>query len=231
MKYALITGASSKIGQQIALKLSNEFHIYVHYNKRKEMVERLPNTSMVQADLSAPDGVRQLLEQIHHPIDIIIHNSGNSFYGLMTDMTDADVEKMIQLNVTSPFLLTKKLLSAMIAKKSGSIVVISSIWGSVGASCEVLYSMVKGGQNTFVKALAKELAPCNIRVNAIAAGAVDSGMMDVFTEEERKNVCEEIPLGRLAKPEEIADAVFFLISDKSSYITGHILSVNGGWYL
>lgn len=108
---------------------------------------------------------------------------------------------------------------------------ITSIWGEIGASCEVLYSMVKGGQNSFVKALAKELAPSGIRVNGVSPGAVKTKMLDEFTEEELDDLKEEIPLGRLGRPEEIADAVSFAASERASYITGQILSVNGGWHV
>jgi 3-oxoacyl-[acyl-carrier protein] reductase len=117
----------------------------------------------------------------------------------------------------------------MVKKREGNIIVISSIWGIVGASCEVLYSMVKGGQNSFVKALAKELAPSNIRVNAIAPGAIKTRMLSNFTEEELKALEDEIPLGRLGNPNEVAQTVSFLASKNSSYITGQVISVNGGW--
>ena len=171
-----------------------------------------------------------LLSQINRPIDVIIHNSGNSYYGLITDMSDELVRKIVQLHVTSPILLTKKLLPQMIANKRGNIVVISSIWGLTGASCEVVYSMVKGGQNAFVKALAKELAPSGIRVNAVAPGAIDTDMLRRFSEEELQSIANDIPIGRIGKPDEVAKTVSFLVSDAASYITGQIISVNGGWY-
>ena len=118
----------------------------------------------------------------------------------------------------------------MIANKRGNIVVISSIWGLTGASCEVVYSMVKGGQNAFVKALAKELAPSGIRVNAVAPGAIDTDMLRRFSEEELQSIANDIPIGRIGKPDEVAKTVSFLVSDAASYITGQIISVNGGWY-
>jgi 3-oxoacyl-[acyl-carrier protein] reductase len=145
-------------------------------------------------------------------------------------MKNEEIQQMVQLQITSPYMISKELIPSMVSRKKGNIVVISSIWGEIGASCEVLYSMVKGGQNTFVKALAKELAPSGIRVNAIAPGAVATDMLQSFSEEDLADLEEEIPLGRIGKPEEIADAVLFLSSNHASYITGQVLSVNGGWH-
>jgi 3-oxoacyl-[acyl-carrier protein] reductase len=237
MKYALITGASGDIGLSIAKQLAADgYGLFLHYHQNRHSLEQfVSNTSvkeayLIQADLSATNGVETLLSQLQQPVDVIVHNCGNSYYGLVTDMSDELVTKMVQLHVTSPFLLTKKLLPHMISQKSGNIVVISSIWGLTGASCEVLYSMVKGGQNTFVKALAKELAPSGIRVNAVAPGAINTKMLGQFNEEELTQLADEIPMGRMGTPDEVAKAVSFLISNHASYITGQILSVNGGWY-
>ncbi|HEX6923745.1 MAG TPA: SDR family oxidoreductase, partial [Bacillales bacterium] len=184
----------------------------------------------VKADFSVPDGVSGLLEQIHHPIDVIVHNSGASHVGLVTDIPDDDVQKMVQLHVTSPFLVTKYLLGSMVSKKHGKIIVISSVWGLVGASTEVLYSTVKGALNSFVKALAKEVAPSGISVNGIAPGAVSTKMLDHLSETEKNELAEEIPMGRFGKPEEIADLAAFLASEKASYINGEIVSIDGAWH-
>ncbi|KZZ82782.1 elongation factor P 5-aminopentanone reductase [Bacillus sp. SJS] len=238
MKYALITGASGGIGSKIAAKLADEgWNLYLHYHRSKDKTEHLKkelenkgiSCLPVQGDLSTKDGVNGLLGKITHPIQLLVLSSGTAPYGLITDLDDEEIQAQVQLHVTSPFLLAKSLIPNMVSAKKGSIIAITSIWGEKGASCEVLYSMVKGGQNTFVKALAKELAPSGIRVNAVSPGAVDTGMLSRFTEEDLREMADDIPAGRIGRPEEIADAVCFLASEKSSYITGHILSVNGGW--
>lgn len=237
-KVALITGASGDIGQAIAKSLASHFSvIYVHFHQNKRAVEELmkemPDSVQcipVQSDLSKPDGVEVLLHQIIHPIDCVIYNSGSSYYGLITDMLQTEVEEMVQLHTTSPFLLIQKLLPSMIRKKSGRIVIISSVWGIVGASCEVLYSMVKGSQISFVKALAKEVAPSGITVNAVAPGAIDTKMLHTFSEEEKEELKAEIPAGELGTPSDVAHAVAFLIAEHAHYINGQVLSVNGAWY-
>ncbi|MFC3882327.1 elongation factor P 5-aminopentanone reductase [Bacillus songklensis] len=236
-KYALIIGASGGIGAASAKRLARDgYSLVLHYNKGIEAVKQLErelqntNVIVVQADLTKSDGAKKLCNQLSVPIELIVYTSGSSYVGLVTDMNDVQIQKMVQLHVTSPFQLVKELLPSMIQRKRGNIVVISSIWGLTGASCEVLYSTVKGAQNAFVKALAKEVAMSGIRVNAVAPGAVNSKMMDVFTEEDKALICEEIPMGRLGECEEVADAVSYLASGQSSYITGQILSVNGGWH-
>jgi 3-oxoacyl-[acyl-carrier protein] reductase len=236
-KYALLTGASGGIGNAIARQLiKDDYAVYLHYYKNGEGLQSLQaefsdhEIYIIKADLSSSEGVDELLSQVHHPINSLILNSGNSYVGLVTDMTIEDVTTMIQLHMTSPFLLTQAILPKMISRKTGNIVFITSIWGEIGASCEALYSMVKGGQNTLVKALAKELAPSNIRVNAVAPGAINTTMLHFLEESDRDALIEEIPMGRLGEPEEIAHSVQFLLSKQASYINGQIISVNGAWH-
>ncbi|MCM3409155.1 SDR family oxidoreductase [Metabacillus litoralis] len=235
-KYALITGASGDIGMAISKKLiSQGYHLYVHYHQNEKVLNELKSLYKdslilpIKADLTSKKGVQELLKHIHMPVELVVFNSGTSHYGLVTDLNDVEIDQMVELHITSPFRLIQKLIPSMITKRKGNIIFISSIWGITGASCEVLYSMVKGGQNAYVKALAKELAPSHIRVNAIAPGAISTKMLAQFTEEELIQLQEEIPLGRLGKPDEIAETVTFLSSEKSSYITGQVISVNGGW--
>ncbi|MED4452969.1 elongation factor P 5-aminopentanone reductase [Metabacillus fastidiosus] len=238
-KYALITGASGGIGTAIARRLAKEgYHLYLHYYQNEKAILSLQqslltediNVQIIQADLSTKEGVETLVQNVYTSVDLLVLNSGISYYGLVTDLNDEEIDMMIGLHIANPFRIAQKFIPAMVKKRAGNIIVISSIWGLTGAACEVLYSTVKGGQNAFVKALAKELAPSEIRVNAIAPGAVATNMLSQFSEEELRELEEEIPAGRLGKPEEIANTVAFLASDDSSYITGQILSVNGGWH-
>ncbi|MDQ0270157.1 elongation factor P 5-aminopentanone reductase [Cytobacillus purgationiresistens] len=237
-KFALITGASGGIGQAIALNLAEQgYSLYLHYNQNQVEMERLlKRLSLfngefipIQADLSEKGNYKKVSDNIFS-IDVIVHCSGASHYGLFTELEDETAEMMFNLHMMSPVLLTKMLLPKMLNKGKGSIIFISSIWGQTGAACEVIYSTVKGSQNAFVKALSKEVALSGIRVNAIAPGAVDTVMMSGFTNEERAEIENDIPMGRIGVPENIADAASFLISDKASYITGQVIAVNGGWY-
>jgi 3-oxoacyl-[acyl-carrier protein] reductase len=238
-KYALITGASGGIGAAIAKKLGKDgYGLYLHYYHNLEGIHSLYDELQkkgiecycVKANLAQQSAIEEITSQIHHPIDSIVYTAGKSMVGLVTDVSEQEMQAMTQLHITSLYTLCNRFIPSMVQRKSGNIVVISSIWGQIGASCEVLYSMLKGAQNTYVKALAKELAPSNIRVNAIAPGAVETKMMESFSEEDISLIEEEIPLGRMAKREEIANVVSFIVSDQASYVTGQVIGVNGGWH-
>jgi 3-oxoacyl-[acyl-carrier protein] reductase len=237
-KYALITGASGGIGQAVAIKLATEgYHLYLHYHQNEEAMRGLLKTLSpfggeyipIRADLSHKDGYKAITSQIFS-IDDIIHCSGNSYYGLLVDLEEEEAEALMQVHVMSPMMLSKELLPKLISKRSGNIIVVTSIWGQTGASCEVAYSAAKGAQISFVKALSKEVALNGIRVNAIAPGVVETPMMNRFNSEELDQLSDEIPMGRMGMPEEIANGVSFLLSDQASYVTGQILAINGGWY-
>ncbi|MEH7107005.1 MULTISPECIES: elongation factor P 5-aminopentanone reductase [Bacillaceae] len=238
-KYILITGASGGIGQAVAYYLAEKgYHLYLHYHQNESSIKELLQNLIqfggeyipIKADLSLQNGYLQICPQIYS-LDGIVYCSGNSQYGLLMDLKSEDLEKLLNLHVYNPLMLTKEMLPKFLGKKSGNIVMISSIWGQTGAACEVAYSTVKGAQIAFVKALSKELALNGIRVNAIAPGAIETKMMEEFSDEELQQIQFEIPMGRLGLPQEIAKGVSFLLSEDSSYITGQILAINGGWYI
>ena len=238
-KYALITGASGGIGQAVALLLASKgYHLYLHYNQNKQSIIELMKMLQsfggeyvaIHADLADADGYKKVCSQIFS-LDAIIHCGGNSHSGLLIDLIPEEAESLLNIHVLSPLMITKELLPKLLRKRSGNIVVITSIWGQIGAAFEVAYSTVKGAQIAFVKSLSKEVALNGIRVNGIAPGAVKTPMMAGYTDEDIEDIKDDIPMGRLGAPEEIAKGVLFLLSEESSYITGQILAINGGWYI
>ena len=160
-------------------------------------------------------------------IDVLINNAGISTYNLFTDITDEEWNRTINTNLNSVFYMSQETVKYMIKQKEGSIINISSIWGIVGASCEVAYSVSKAGIDGMTKALAKELGPSNIQVNSIAPGIIDTDMNKFLSEEEKKQIEQEIPLEHIGKTEDVAETVVFLAN--SDYITGQVIQVNGGW--
>ncbi|MGF2615719.1 SDR family oxidoreductase [Rossellomorea vietnamensis] len=237
-KFALITGSSGGIGRQTALTLAEKgWNLYLHYHSNQRAVEELLREIEkfdgeyipVKADLSTESGPEKLLSHIFH-VDALIYSSGKPLYGLFQDIPNDEMNEMWNLNVKSLMKIMQGLLPKLLQSPIGSAVVVSSIWGQTGAACEVMYSSVKGAQLAFVKSLSKELGRSSIRVNAVAPGAVKTEMMNSFTTDELSEIADEIPMGRMGEPSEVADAIEFLLSPRSSYITGQVLSVNGGWY-
>jgi 3-oxoacyl-[acyl-carrier protein] reductase len=240
-KFILITGASGGIGQAIAIKLAeNGYSLYLHYNQNQEVIHQLllklvsihPDGEFIPigADLLTEEGCQKLCQEIYQ-IEGIIHNGGIAISKVLTLMLTEEINELIQLHLTAPIFISKLLLPKLIQQKSGKIVFVSSIWGVTGASCETVYSAVKGGQISFAKALSKEVAPSNIRVNIVAPGAIQTKMIANLDDEDIEFLRDEIPLARIGKPSEVANAVNFLLSDESSYITGQVLNVSGGWYI
>jgi len=237
----LITGGSRGIGAAIAARFAAEqMNIVIHYlnsheaaNETARACMRLgANVMTVSADIRSRDQLlrmKEKLEQRGMVPDILVNNAGISHYGMLADVTDEEWDDVMTVNLKGLFLCSQLFMPAMIAQRYGRIVNVSSIWGMSGASCEVLYSTTKGGVNAFTKALAKELAPSGVTVNAVAPGAVDTAMLGGLDAQEMSALQEEIPAGRLAQPDEIASLVYFLALPESSYITGQIISPNGGW--
>ena len=188
-------------------------------------------THVCAADLANGDAARALVSSTAAAlgeIDLLVNNAGRSVWGLLTDMSDAEWDRLLAVNLNSAFYLSRAVLPAMIARQSGCIVQITSMWGEVGASCEVAYSTTKAALTGFTRALAKEVGPSGVRVNAIAPGVIDTPMNARFDAAAKQALEEETPLCRLGTPEEVAAAVAFLASEQAAFITGPVLRVDGG---
>jgi 3-oxoacyl-[acyl-carrier protein] reductase len=186
---------------------------------------------IICADVSIYSSAETLIKKVENTfgkIDILVNNAGISKVGLFSEMYEKDWDEIINTNLKSTFNCCHVAVKNMIKRKSGCIINISSIWGNVGASCEVIYSASKGGINSFTKALSKELGPSGIRVNAIAPGVIDTSMNKWLTKEEKDNIINEIPLQSFGNGEDIGKLVVFLSSSESKYITGQIITVDGG---
>lgn len=237
MKTALITGASRGIGRAIAETLAAQgYNLHLICEKNIALLETFSgelsgkyNIKVVahKADVSDYSALKEIFDSLSS-LDLLINNAGISYVGLLTDMTCEEWDRIINVNLSSVFYTCKLAIPLMLKKHSGSIINISSVWGNIGASTEVAYSATKGGVNSFTKALAKELAPSNISVNAIACGFVDTDMNAHLEREDREALLNEIPADRFALPEDIADAVNGILAS-SSYLTGQVITVDGGW--
>lgn len=244
-KTALITGASHGIGKAIAARFASEgcdliLNCKTDYERLQQSARELSDaygirTTVIPCDVSDHAAVCDMFAQIRSTysysdagVDILINNAGISRIGLLTDLSIDDWNRVIATNLSSVFSCCHEAIPYMVHQKSGCIINISSVWGSVGASCEVAYSASKGGVNTFTKALARELAPSSIRVNAIACGIIDTRMNGCFDADERAALEEEIPMSRYGTPNEVADLAWQLVT-APSYLTGQIISLDGGW--
>ncbi|NOU76452.1 glucose 1-dehydrogenase [Paenibacillus sp. LMG 31458] len=237
----LITGASRGIGAAIAERFAAVgMNVVIHYRESHEAANEVARSCMkhgakvltVSADVKSREQINKMqekLEQRDMVPDIIVNNAGISHFGMLSDVSEEDWDLVMNVNLKGAFLCTQTFMTAMVKQKYGRIINVSSIWGISGASCEVVYSTAKGGLNAFTKALAKELAPSGVTVNAVAPGAVHTEMMAGFQPEEREAITNEIPAGRFALPDEVASLVYFLALPESGYITGQIISPNGGW--
>lgn len=240
MSVVLITGASRGIGAACARAFAQAgFNVAVNYNRSKENAESLArklrdlgvSAVAVQADVSDSASVRGMFDYVKAnlgSVDVLVNNAGISHVGLLTEMTDDDWDTLLHTNLSSVFYCCKAALPAMIRAHSGVIVNVASMWGEVGASCEAAYSASKAGVIGLTKALAKEVGPSGIRVNAVSPGVVMTDMMKGFSAEDVAALRDETPLMTLGTPEDIAEAVLYLSSDKARFITGQVLSVNGG---
>lgn len=230
MKNALVTGGCGGIGEAICRQLSKDgCYVYVNYAHSKEKAEKLAGDiggCAVCFDVSDKNAVKDFFS--HTDIDLLINNAGISEIDLFTAVSDEKSQRIMDINLTGAMNCARAALPNMIRQKSGNIINITSMWGQCGASCEVDYSASKAGMIGFTKALAKEVAPSGIRVNAVSPGFIMTEMNSRFSDEDLELILEDIPLGIFGQPKHIADAVSFLASQQAEYITGQVLAVNGG---
>lgn len=241
MKNVLITGSSGGIGTAAARAFAKRgYGVALHYNTNMaaakttadEIIQNGGRAEIFQADIADEAAVNEMFtraEQSLGFIDTLVNNAGTDWKGLFTDMTLDEWNRIMAINCTSAFLCSHRALPAMIRNHSGNIVNISSIWGEVGASCEVAYSTSKAAVIGLTKALAKEVGPSNIRVNCVSPGVIDTPMNGDLSEEDMAVLKDETPLMRIGTPEEAAEAIVFLA--ESSFITGQVLGVNGGFVI
>lgn len=239
-KIAVVTGGASGIGEATVRRLcADGFPVVINYFSSEAKAEALASelsfkgydVMTAKADVSDSAEVNEMIAKVSADFGtpyILVNNSGIAQQKLFTDISDEEWNRMISVNLTGVFNCCRAVLPYMIHEKSGRIINVSSMWGQVGASCEVHYSAAKAGVIGLTKALAQEVAPSGITVNCVAPGAVETKMMSSFKKEDIDALCEEIPLMRLGKPDEIAATIAFFASENASYITGQILGVNGG---
>lgn len=236
-KTALITGASRGIGKSIAYEFArNEYDLYLTCKNNIHLLEQLKTElekdylikcNIFQCDMGNSEEVEKLFKFIP-TLNIIVNNAGISYVGLLTDMSVEDWHHVMSANLDSLFYTSKYGVPKMLSCRKGKIINISSIWGNAGASMEVAYSASKGAVNSFTKALAKELAPSNIQVNAIACGMINTDMNACFSEEDLHYIIEEIPADRMGQPEEVA-RLCHMLAEAPEYLTGQIITIDGGW--
>lgn len=236
MKTALVTGASKGIGRQIAITLAqNGYTVIGTYNSTSDgldIISKLHGIIYEKCDVRDYAQVVALFEHIKDSfksLDAVVNCAGVSWVGLLQDMTEEEIAKLVGINLSGTIFVCQQAADVMVKQHAGSIVNISSVWGNNGASCEAVYSATKGGINAFTKAMAQELAPSGIRVNAVCPGVIKTDMLSCFTEEDLKALAEETPLGRLGTVQDVADIVEFLLSSKADFITGQIITVDGGF--
>ena len=234
-KSAIVSGGSRGIGRAIVKALAREgAKVAFTYVQNKSAADEIANNDTIlafQADVTSFEASKNLVKQVKERfgrIDILVNNSGITRDKLIALMSEKDWDDVLGTNLKGVFNLTKPVVGVMLRQRSGAILNITSISGIVGMPGQVNYSSSKAGMIGFTKALAKEMAKANITVNALALGFVETDMTGVLNAEYRAKALEQIPLGRFAKPEEMAEVALFLVSDKASYITGQVIQVDGG---
>ena len=234
MPHLLISGGTRGIGRACAELFAGQGYKVTSLSRYGKPDNALEGVDYYACDIrdfeSVASTVNSAIEK-NGDIDVLISNAGISVTGLAQDMKYQDYRAVIDTNFGGLFNLAYAVIPNMVKQKHGVILAVSSMWGQTGASCESLYSASKGAVDSYIKALAKELGPSGIRVNAVSPGATETDMMKCFGEDDRRAICEDTPVGRLGEPKEIAETLFFLQSDKASFITGQIIGVNGGYLI
>ena len=242
-KTVLITGASRGIGHETAkLFAINGYRVVINYNHNEGAAVALLNELLdagfsamaVQADVSSREQVDRMINSVNKQfgdIDVLVNNAGIAGQRLFTDVSEQEWDKMFDVNVKGMFLCCQRALPAMIRNQSGKIINISSIWGITGASCEVLYSTTKAAVIGLTKALAKELGPSHIQVNCVAPGVIDTDMNSDLDQDAIEDLKDQTPLGTIGRSADIAETILFLASEKAGFITGQVISPNGGFLI
>lgn len=232
----LISGGARGIGAACVRGFASDGHsVAFIYRSAHEAAKRLADeceATAICADISKPDEAREAVAKALAAlggIDVLVNNAGIAQIKMFCDITDEDLSKMLNTNLSSAFYVTRAALPSMVSQKWGRIINIGSMWGKVGASCEVHYSASKAGLRGMTMALAKELGPSNITVNAVEPGVIATDMNASLDQETLRELCDETPLCRIGQPEDVAELVRFLASDKASFITGQIIGVDGGF--
>lgn len=242
-KVALVTGASRGIGRATAEAFARAgYQVAANYCRSKEQIEQFSAQMEregcavipVQADVSDPEQVKRMVQTVQRQfghIDVLVCNAGIARQGLLTDFSPADWRQMMAVNLDGTFYCCRSVLPGMIRRQSGCIITTSSIWGITGASCEVPYSAAKAGIIGLTRALAKEVGPSGIRVNCIAPGVIDTEMNGNLTPEVMAQLREETPLGTIGTPKQVADLALYLAGEGASFLTGQVISPNGGFLI
>ncbi|HBL84571.1 MAG: hypothetical protein A2Y17_05930 [Clostridiales bacterium GWF2_38_85] len=234
-KHVLITGGSRGIGEAIVRLFSHSgYRVTFCYNTSSEAADSIIKSlsdyevTAIQCDISDINAVKKMINSLPE-IDVLVNNAGISVMGLFHELSDFEIKRLYDVNLFGILNCCRAVIPQMVSRKSGVIINISSIWGEIGASYEVDYSVTKAAVIGLTKALSKELAPSGICVNCVSPGVIDTDMNADLSYNDRRSLQNEIPLERFGEPEDVAKAILFLASDDAAYITGHVLSVNGGF--
>lgn len=233
-KTALVTGGAGGIGTAVCRALSRDgYRVAVGYHTSKMKAEALAaelHGVAVYGDVADPESVEAMFNEVGE-VDLLVNNAGIAHYGLITDLSYQDWRELMSVNLDGAFLCCRAAVPGMVHRKAGNIILISSMWGQVGASCEAAYSASKSALCGMTKALAKELAPSHVRVNCIAPGVILTPMLSGFTAAELEELRLETPLERLGEPEDVAELVSYVASEKARFMTGQVIGLNGGFVI